>query len=71
MLESSFYIIVLLLCFPAFAELQLSVDALASDLEGTGMPFLTEKEYATRVLFKGLHTLPDSADQEVSRVFIV
>ena len=59
-----------MLCFPAFAELQLSVDALASDLEGSGMPFLTEKEYATRVLFKGLHTLPDSADRDVSRVLL-
>ncbi len=58
MLSFFFYII-------AFAELQLSVDALASDLEGTGMPFLTEKEYATRVLFKGLNTLPDSTDQHV------
>ncbi|XP_072026499.1 plexin-A2-like [Amphiura filiformis] len=46
----------------AFAQLQLDLQDLTSDLEGTGMPFVTNEKYATNVLFSGINSKPSTKD---------
>ena len=49
----------------AFAELQTDLTDLTSDLEGLGMPFVSQREYATNMLFVALESKPMTSDPEV------
>ena len=51
----------------AFAELQTNVTDLTHDLAGTGMPFVSHRQYATNMLFTGLDIQPTTSDPEVSK----
>ncbi|XP_033645766.1 plexin-B-like [Asterias rubens] len=46
----------------AFAELQTDMTDLTSDLEGLGMPFVGQRDYATNMLFVALETKPMTSD---------
>ncbi|XP_071810406.1 plexin-B-like isoform X1 [Asterias amurensis] len=46
----------------AFAELQTDMTDLTSDLEGLGMPFVGQRDYATNMLFVVLETKPMTSD---------
>ncbi len=48
----------------AFAELQTDMTDLTSDLEGLGMPFVCQRDYATNMLFVALETKPMTSDPE-------
>ncbi|XP_072025086.1 plexin-A2-like [Amphiura filiformis] len=48
----------------AFAQLQTDVTDLTSDLEGTGMPFVSHRQYAMSMFFYGMEIQPASFDQE-------
>ncbi|XP_071807388.1 plexin-A2-like [Asterias amurensis] len=48
----------------AFAELQTNVTDLTHDLAGTGMPFVSHRQYATNMLFTGLDIQPMTSDPE-------
>ena len=50
----------------AFAELQTDMTDLTSDLEGLGMPFVDQRDYATNMLFVALETKPMTSDPVVS-----
>ena len=41
---------------------------LTSDLEGIGMPFVSLREYATKMLFTGQNVVPDTEDEQVRKV---
>ena len=56
-----------LVFFTAFAQLQTDVTDLTSDLEGTGMPFVSHRQYAMSMFFYGLEVQPATFDQEVRK----
>ena len=51
----------------AFADFQTDMTDLTSDLVGVGMPFVSHREFATKMLFTGQDIVPETVDEEVSK----